>query len=130
MNPRRHSGPESVEPSGPLSLSQCNPLLLFLLLQSSRQSPVGQPQHALFFLPFSWQSSASLEFRSGPPASVSLSQWTEERMELTLNGDSYEVASLGGLRYHLPKVFERQFCEVWLYSESGWPAICALVNNG
>jgi hypothetical protein len=51
-------------------------------------------------------------------------------MELTLNGDSYEVASLGGLRYHLPKVFERQFCEVWLYSESGWPAICALVNNG
>ena len=51
-------------------------------------------------------------------------------MELTLNGESYEVASLGGLRYHLPKIFERQFCEVWLYAESGWPAICALVNNG
>jgi hypothetical protein len=50
-------------------------------------------------------------------------------MELTLNGESYEVASVGGLRYHLPKISERQFCEVWLYAESGWPAICALVNG-
>lgn len=50
-------------------------------------------------------------------------------MELTLNGESYEVASLGGLRYHLPKVFHKQFCEIWLYADSGWPAICALVNS-
>ena len=50
-------------------------------------------------------------------------------MELTLNGESYEVASLGGLRYHLPKISERQFCEIWLYSESGWPAVCTLVNG-
>jgi len=50
-------------------------------------------------------------------------------MELNINGESYEVASLGGLRYHLPKISERQFCEVWLYAESGWPAICALVNG-
>lgn len=50
-------------------------------------------------------------------------------MELTINGDSYEVASLGGLRYHLPKISERQFCEVWLYAASGWPAVCALVNG-
>ena len=50
-------------------------------------------------------------------------------MELTLNGESYEVASLGGLRYHLPKISERQFCEAWLYAESGWPAVCALVNG-
>ncbi len=50
-------------------------------------------------------------------------------MELTINGDSYEVASLGGLRYHLPKISERQFCEVWLYAQSGWPAVCALVNG-
>lgn len=50
-------------------------------------------------------------------------------MELTLNGESYEVASLGGLRYHLPKIHERQFCEVWLYADSGWPAVCMLVNG-
>jgi len=50
-------------------------------------------------------------------------------MELILNGESYEVASLGGLRYHLPKISERQFCEVWLYSASGWPAVCTLVNG-
>jgi len=50
-------------------------------------------------------------------------------MELILNGESYEVASLGGLRYHLPKISERQFCEIWLYAESGWPAVCALVNG-
>lgn len=51
-------------------------------------------------------------------------------MELNVNGESYEVASLGGLRYHLPKISERQFCEVWLYADSGWPAVCALVNSG
>src|SRR5262249_2433607 len=50
-------------------------------------------------------------------------------MELNINGESYEVASLGGLRYHLPKISERQFCEVWLYADSGWPAICVLVNS-
>jgi len=49
-------------------------------------------------------------------------------MELNINGESYEVASLGGLRYHLPKISNTHFCEVWLYSNSGWPAICALVN--
>jgi hypothetical protein len=51
-------------------------------------------------------------------------------MELILNGESYEVASLGGLRYHLPKISERRFCEVWLNGESRWPAVCALVNGG
>jgi len=51
-------------------------------------------------------------------------------MELNINGESYEVASLGGLRYHLPKISDTHFCEVWLYADSGWPAICALVNGG
>src|SRR5579859_6547164 len=50
-------------------------------------------------------------------------------MELNINGESYEVASLGGLRYHLPKISDTHFCEVWLYSDSGWPAVCALVNS-
>jgi len=51
-------------------------------------------------------------------------------MELNLNGESYEVASVGGLRYHLPKISDTRFAEVWLYSDSSWPAICALVNGG
>ena len=50
-------------------------------------------------------------------------------MELNLNGESYEVASVGGLRYHLPKISDTRFSEVWLYSDSSWPAICALVNG-
>jgi len=52
-----------------------------------------------------------------------------EGMELNLNGESYEVASVGGLRYHLPKISDTRFAEVWLYSDSSWPAICALVNG-
>ena len=52
-----------------------------------------------------------------------------EAMELNLNGESYEVASVGGLRYHLPKISDKRFAEVWLYSDSGWPAICALING-
>ncbi|HKW62613.1 MAG TPA: Imm1 family immunity protein [Candidatus Acidoferrum sp.] len=50
-------------------------------------------------------------------------------MELTINKALYKVSEPEELQLRLALVRRNPFSEVWLQSNTSWPAICALING-